>query len=529
MSSLVVPPPRASAAAVFCGRRGAVSCLARQRGTSRQRLYREAKAVAGAIDPRRQAARCAAHNRQRDQLQAELARCRAEATRLRQQLRGAVVLGPDKLAEFAATAQAVGVSLSAAHALLRVALGKATPSVASLGRLAHRAGHAARATLAVLDGFARGRAKQIAADEIFVGRKPVLMTVEQHSLCWLSGRLASSRDSREWAQEFAQLPALEQVTRDGGSGMEKGLILDNTRRQRAGLKEVADQEDHFHILHRGRRGLREVRAKAARALKKAEQAQAKLKRDRRKGKVVNARYSAVAKYWRQAEAAFDRWAAQERCFERLRAGLRLWTPEGLLNTPERAQAETEAALAGLTGPEWSRLCRGLIGPKAFTFLRRVHQQLAALPVAAELRAAAVRVEGLRRQPEALRGEAVSAGALRGVLLGEELVLSLSREAGTQAWALVRGVLAEAWRSSSLVENLNSVLRMQQRRQKRLTPGLLDLKRLYWNCHVFRAGRRKKQSPYERLGLKLPPGSWWQLLQQTPEQLRDQLSGLNPAA
>src|SRR5260370_42389641 len=97
------------------------------------------------------------------------------------------------------------------------------------------------------------------------------MTVEQHSLCWLSGRLASSRDSREWAQEFAQLPALEQVTRDGGSGMEKGLILDNTRRQRAGLKEAADQEDHFHILRRGRRGLRELTAKPGSALNKADE------------------------------------------------------------------------------------------------------------------------------------------------------------------------------------------------------------------------------------------------------------------
>jgi hypothetical protein len=109
------------------------------------------------------------------------------------------------------------------------------------------------------------------------------------------------------------------LLRRAGVGREKGLILDNARRPQAGLAEVADPEDHFHILHRGRRGLRAVRAKAARALKKAEQAQAKLKRDRRKRKVATARYAAVAKYGRQAEAAFDCWAAQERCFERLRA------------------------------------------------------------------------------------------------------------------------------------------------------------------------------------------------------------------
>jgi len=39
-----------------------------------------------------------------------------------------------------------------------------------------------------------------------------------------------------------------------------------------------------------------------------------------------------------------------------------------------------------------------------------------------------------------------------------------------------------------------VLRMQQRRQKRMTQGLLDLKRLYGNSHAFAAGRRQGTSP-----------------------------------
>jgi hypothetical protein len=442
-----------------------------------------------------------------------------------------VVLDDDKQAEFVATAQAQGVSLSASRALLAVLLGKAAPSVARLGRLSHKAGCQATQVLAVLDAYARPRARQVAADELFAGTKPVLMTVEQHSLCWLGGRLAESRDGDEWAKEFAQLPQAEQVTRDGGQGMEKGLALVNAQRAQAGQQEVADQEDHFHILHRARRGLREVKAKANRALKKAEQAQAALKRDRKKGKVpgVGGRASAVARLWRKAEAAFDRWSTHDRAFERLRAGLRLYTPDGQLNTPKRAEAEVQAALEELEGPEWTRLKHGLVGPKAFTFLERVDKQLEALPVEAGLRQAAVRQEGLKRQAETLRGEDAAAGALRGVLLACGLVLSLSAEAGAKAVSLVRQVLAGAWRCSSLVESLNAALRMQQRRQKRLTQALLDLKRLYWNTHVFSAGKRKKHSPYSCLGLKLPPGGWWQLLKMTPEQLRNQLSELNPVA
>jgi hypothetical protein len=152
-----------------------------------------------------------------------------------------------------------------------------------------------------------------------------------------------------------------------------------------------------------------------------------------------------------------------------------------------------------------------------------------LPVAAALRQAAVRVEGLQRQAQAVRGATEAAGALRGVLRAAGLVLALAGGAGERAVARVRGVLRGAWRSSSLVEGLNSVLRRQQRRQQRLTQGLLERKRLPWNVPVFRAGRRKRQSPYGRLGLVLPKGGWWQLLTMTPEQLRDQLSALNPAA
>jgi hypothetical protein len=223
----------------------------------------------------------------------------------------------------------------------------------------------------------------------------------------------------------------------------------------------------------------------------------------------------------------DRWMAQERAWLVLEAALRLFTPEGTLNTRTRAEAAVQAALAQLTGREWARVHRRLVLPRVFTFLDRVHEQLQALPAASELRQAAVDAEGARRQPQLLRGEHSKARALRGVLLLTGVVLSLAAEAGALAQKLVRAVLEATWRSSSGVEGINSVLRMQQQRQKRLTQELLDLKRVYWNLHIFRSGRRKGHNPYQRLGLALPPGTWWELLQKPPEQLRQELSALNP--
>ena len=87
--------------------------------------------------------------------------------------------------------------------------------------------------------------------------------------------------------------------------------------------------------------------------------------------------------------------------------------------------------------------------------------------------------------------------------------------------MLRGV----WRASSLVECVNSVARMQQARHRKMTQELLDLKRLYWNLRPFRIGRRKAQTPYGLLGLKVPDLSFWEFLKLTPEELRQQLSAM----
>ena len=68
--------------------------------------------------------------------------------------------------------------------------------------------------------------------------------------------------------------------------------------------------------------------------------------------------------------------------------------------------------------------------------------------------------------------------------------------------------------------------MQQARHRKMTQGLLDLKRLYWNLRCFRLGHHKDKTPYGLLGLKLPDLSFWEFLKLTPQELRIQLSALN---
>jgi hypothetical protein len=532
MSTLSPQLRIANTAAVFDGPYGAVTRQAQRSGVCRQALYRDAPNVLHAVEG-------SATQRQLQDLHNEIDRLRATCATLHGQLQQAVLVDADTVAHFASSAQAEGVSLPVARRLLAPLVAKSLapepqrrlrlPSVARLGRLSRAAAVRSASLLGVLDGPSRERVQQAAGDEIFFGSKPCLMVVEQHSLCWVTGRLAEQRDGVTWAQQFRPLPHLEQLTRDGGTGLRKGLALINAERQQHSRPAIADQEDHFHALREGRRALRRMQGRVSRWLEKAEDAE---RRQRQKVRRCGSRQgvaAAVARAWRKAEAAMDVWSRAEQTWAKVTQGVRLLTPEGELNTRARAEAVIQAALPALVGPEWSKARRVLVCPELLTFLDRVQEQRAAVSAPPEVVEAALQVEGLRRQPEGLRGEGAPAGALRGVLLAAGLVLTLSGEVGKRALAEVCAILDGAWRASSLVECINSVARMQQSRHRRMTQELLDLKRLYWNCRVFRTGPRRKRTPYELLGVKLPTTDWWELLKLTPEQLRQQLSAPGDAA
>jgi hypothetical protein len=595
----------ASAAAVFFSPQGGVAEQARLRGVERQTLYRQAGEALNAVEG-------SAAEQQRLQLQQRLHDCQEQLAQcqlqLRQQQRYLVLLDPVKQAEFASCGQAEGVSLPVLVRLLRPLLGKETPSVASLGRLTQQAARRASGLLDVLDKHSHPLVHQASADELYSGRKPVLMTVEPDSLCWLTARLSDKRDGQEWAKEFKRLPALEQVNRDAGEGLQKGVNLTNQERRRQKKQAIAEQLDHFHTLREGSRTLRRAQGRVSRAMKKAEQAQRREQRCDRRGQAKTGGSGAACVKWRKAEQVFDDWAAQDKIWQEVKQALRLFTPDGELNSRERAEPILARACEQLHGADWDKTKRYLKQAETLTFLDRARQRLAELPLAAAVAQAAVRLEGLRRHPEWTCGTSQQAAVMRGLRLAWSVVLAKAGESGQQAqaaaavvqggesgqqaqtaaavvqaqtaaavvqaavrleglrrhpewthgttqqaavmrglvlaWsvviakagesgqqtqAAVRAILRQAWRGSSAVEGLNSVLRMQQGRHRRLSQGLLDLKRLYWNCRPLRTGQRKKQTPYGRLGLRLPDMTWWKLLHLPPEQLRQHLSAQQVAA
>jgi hypothetical protein len=351
----------------------------------------------------------------------------------------------------------------------------------------------------------------------FFGRNPALMVVEPESLCWITGRMAGARDGATWAREFARLPALKAVVRDDGTGLGKGVRLDNARRRDVGLPEFGQTLDVFHTLREGGRALRRAWGTASRALDRAEAAQVAVDRRGRRGDSLQGHVAPVNRLWYEAERAWDRATAAERAWGRVRSALEFFTPEGHLNDRRRAEAVVQAALPHLDGAAWAKTRRLLMRRESLTFLDQVGERLIELGLAPDVLSALLDLEGLRRQPGRM------SAATRAWALARTVQLTKSGPDWPEQARRVRDVLRGVWRASSLVECVNSVARMQQARHRRMTQGLMDLKRLYWNLRRFRLGYRRGQSPYERLGLRLPDLSFGAFLKLTPDELRQQLS------
>jgi hypothetical protein len=345
------------------------------------------------------------------------------------------------------------------------------------------------------------------------------MVVEPESLCWMTGRMVEARDGVTWAEEFARLPALTAVVRDDGTGLRKAVRLERARRRAASLPDLDDTLDVFHTLREGGRALRKTWGAATRALDRADAAQKGFDRRACQGQSRQGHGAPLNRMWRQAERLWVQAEVAETAWRRAKTAFELFTPGGRLNDRAQAEVIVTAVLPHLSGAAWAKTRRLLLRRESFTFLDQVQGRLAGLGLVPDVLSALLDLEGLRRQPWRL-------------------------SAGTRAWALARtvqltkacpdwraearrvgAVLRGAWRASSLVECVNSVARMQQARHRKMTQGLLDLKRLYWNLRRFRTGRRKGQTPYGRLGLKLPALSFWEFLKLTPEELREELSAL----
>jgi hypothetical protein len=224
--------------------------------------------------------------------------------------------------------------------------------------------------------------------------------------------------------------------------------------------------------------------------------------------------------WRKAERLFDEAVQAQEAVEQIQGALSWFDASGHLYTREQAQQALDEATQPLQGERGKKAKRMLSDARTLSHLDRLGEQRRVAVPEPMLRDAWVHwwylLKALKQTEGDQRVYWSQLVALSRVFCGQ-----LCPDWKT-SYMKVDELLRQAVRASSAVEGVNSVVRMHQGRHRHVSQGMLDLKRLYWNCRAFEAGKRKGRSPYELLGLKLPTSDWWQLLQMDPKELEQKL-------
>lgn len=344
-----------------------------------------------------------------------------------------------------------------------------------------------------------------------------MVGIEPASMTAVFCENTADRKAETWEKHLAPFDRLEFVVSDAAKGIAKAVKqVARARHDDPKAPTLEHGLDVFHTTmeahHVLARGWRRVEA----AWEKAEAADVKLGESKRQGIDARGVSQAARAAWTRAIASLEQFEHQEAAWGRAHTTLDLFDVDGRLNDRSHAEVEITEALKGLTAPEWSKVVNFLNDPRSLSFLDRMHRRLEEAEPRPEWREAMAWRWWLRHcRPR-------SADPLTNLVYaaGRDGVLDESEQ---DSYDRVSTVLRDTFRASSAVECMNSVLRMQQSRHRRMTQPMLDLKRLYWNCHRFRSGPRKEACPYEALDLKLPTYDFWSLLQTDPRELTQRLS------
>ena len=403
---------------------------------------------------------------------------------------------------------------------------RAVPSRAMVGRWVPAAAQAGR-LLVVLALACQTRVRVLCLDEIFLHREPVLMAIAPHSMAWRAGQRGPERSGESWREVLTNWPCLEHSIADGGQGLARGVKLANAvRGMQDGAAEPLSRQamtlglDVLHTQRELERVLQRQWKHAERQLDTARQAAAKVARYRRQGRAPRGVSGVAGRAWHKAERLFAQAVHAQEAVHQIAAALSWFDAQGRLSCRQTAQVQLDAASQQLQGECWSKVKRLLSDERTLSHVDRLHAHLTAAVSDPVLRDALTRLGYVKDQMQQVHGDAC--GRLRPLVVIEQGLCERLGPQWQSAYRRVDEILRHAIRASSAVECVHSVVRMHQGRHRHVSQGLLDLKRLYWNCRVLREGKRKGHSPYDLLGLHGPSSDWWQLLQMAPEEVEQKL-------
>ncbi len=280
-------------------------------------------------------------------------------------------------------------------------------------------------------------------------------------------RNTADRKAPTWEGQLVPFTHLEFAVSDAAKGIAAAVAQRSAaRRDNPSAPPLEHGLDVFHTAMEAHRVLARHWRRAEATWEQAEQADAKVAGAKRQGIDARGPARAAGAAWRRATAAFEEAERLESAWGRAACALELFDADGRLNDRIRAAAEIAAALKDLTGPEWSKVRNFLTDRRSLAFLDRMHRRLGAAEPRPDWREAMAWRWWLRHGrvgPSDPLTELLRAVA-RGRVLDVEEGASYER---------VAAVLGDTVRASSAVECMNSVLRMQQSRHRRMTQPMLE--------------------------------------------------------
>jgi hypothetical protein len=275
-------------------------------------------------------------------------------------------------------------------------------------------------------------------------------------------RHAADRKAQTWAKQLEPFGRLEFVLSDAAKGIAAAVAeVAKGRHDDPPAPALEHGLDVFHTTMEAKRVLGQHWRRAEAAWEKAETADLAVAQSKRQGIDARGVSQTARAAWRPAIALFEQVERREAAWNRVHSALELFDSNGRLNDRDRAGAEITAALGELTGPDWSKVRNFLNDPRSLAFLDRMHRRLETVEPRREWREAMAWRWWLRHgrpRPSDTLTALVQAVVVDRELDGEEHA----------SYARAAAVLRDTFRASSAVECMNSVLRMQQSRHRRMT-------------------------------------------------------------
>jgi hypothetical protein len=399
-------------------------------------------------------------------------------------------------------------------------------STGFLSGLAHEAGVRAGEILEAVDHAGMGPVMQ-ARDELFVGRDPILLMVEPHSLVITGLYAAEHRDAETWGCVLL-------FTQDRGvqiQGLAEDGCIPYGPSCKAAQLDAAIQKDVWHPLNDVSKVIHDLEREANQTLKMTEAFEKKL-----------------CKRWQ--DAVFAEWVKPYEKLEHLLAQIKqlsfwhgcLWDAvelvdwrNGEISTLAIHQWLAEETLQGiqlLPHPRIQKLAQRLAEqlPEMLTFLDAILEPLSDWQAQAAqhfqdhatLASFQASVARFWRLEHAVLHNGHS--EFRKAALDAQQWLAAWIDDDPYLQKLAENlliILARTVRTSSAAETINSVLRPYLVRRRECTDLVsrqlfLNLFTLWFNMHKFDRDSRKGKSPYELAGIDLGTDDWLTLLGYSPD-------------